>query len=113
MRRALAVTYDALVQCHGCGLLQRNPPLPAGGAVRCGTLLHRKISNELDRTLALVVTGLILFVIANSFPLLGSDHRNDPVYRGRGPIPAGHVGPGPGGFLDLHPGTRGCDWCCS
>jgi len=73
MCRALAVTYDALVQCHECGLLQRNPPLPAGGAVRCGrcgTLLHRKIPNEPDRTLALVVTGLILFVIANSFPLL-------------------------------------------
>ncbi|MCB2262809.1 MAG: PqiA/YebS family transporter subunit [Candidatus Thiosymbion ectosymbiont of Robbea hypermnestra] len=64
---------DALIQCHACGLLQRNPPLPAGGAVRCGrcaTMLRRHIPEGAERALALILAGLILFVIANGFPLL-------------------------------------------
>lgn len=64
---------DRLVQCHACGLLQRNPPLPPGGAARCGrcgTTLHRNRPDSLDRTLALTLAGLILFIVANSFPFL-------------------------------------------
>jgi paraquat-inducible protein A len=64
---------DALTQCHECGLLQRNPPLPLGGAARCGRCganLHRNIPDSLDRTLALAVAGIVLFIVANSFPFL-------------------------------------------
>ena len=64
---------DALVQCHECGLLQRNPPLPVGAAarcVRCDGALHRNLPDSLDRTLALTIAGLVLFAIANSFPFL-------------------------------------------
>ncbi len=59
--------------CEECDLLQRTPPLPPRGTaccVRCGHQLHRHRPASLDRTLAFALTGLILFVVANSFPFL-------------------------------------------
>ena len=64
---------DALTQCEECGLLQRNPPLPEGASsrcARCGSTLHRNRADSLDRTLALTLAGILLFIIANSFPFL-------------------------------------------
>lgn len=69
---------DALTECPECGLLQRNPPLPRGGSsecVRCGMVLHRDRPDSLNRTLALTLAGLILFVIANAFPFLSFEMR--------------------------------------
>lgn len=66
-------SVNRLVACHECDLLNRVPKQPVGGAARCrrcGAVLHRCIPNSLDRTLALTFSGLILFLIANSFPLL-------------------------------------------
>ncbi len=65
--------FDPLTECKECGLLQRNPALPAGGSsacARCGCVLHRQRPDSLNRTLALTIAGLALFVIANSFPFL-------------------------------------------
>ncbi|NEX22191.1 paraquat-inducible protein A [Thiorhodococcus mannitoliphagus] len=65
--------HDALTECLECGLLQRNPVLPPGGAAecsRCGSLLHRDRPDSLNRTLALTIAGMVLFVVANSFPFL-------------------------------------------
>ena len=65
--------HDGLTLCEECDLLQRNPPLPpraAARCVRCGYQLHRHRPASLDRTLALALTGMILFVVANSFPFL-------------------------------------------
>ncbi len=59
--------------CPACDLLQQSPPLPPGGTAhcaRCGHALHRNRPNSIDRTLALTITGLTLFVIANTFPFL-------------------------------------------
>ena len=47
--------------------------MPEGGTAkcsRCGALLSQHKPNSLERTLALTVTGLILFVVANLFPFL-------------------------------------------
>jgi len=44
-----------------------------GGAARCtrcGATLHRNVPDSLDRTLALTIAGIVLFVVANSFPFL-------------------------------------------
>ena len=65
--------HDALTECPECGLLQRNPALPPGGSsecARCGCVLHRDRPDSLNRTLALTIAGLTLFVIANGFPFL-------------------------------------------
>ena len=58
--------------CEECDLLQRSPLPPRGSShcVRCGHQLHRHRPASLDRTLAFALTGLILFIVANSFPFL-------------------------------------------
>ncbi len=61
------------IACQECDLLHEFTPVPEGATAycaRCGAVLYRRIANALDRTLAMALTGLILFVIANSFPFL-------------------------------------------
>jgi paraquat-inducible protein A len=67
---------DPITECHECGLLQRIPPSPPGGGVRCGRcgcVLHRSRPDSLDRTLALTLAGIVLFIVANAFPFLSLD----------------------------------------
>jgi len=59
--------------CHECDLLHRLPTVSGNVTLkcsRCGAILHRKRKNSLERTLALTLAGLILFVLANAFPFL-------------------------------------------
>lgn len=59
--------------CHECDFLQTIPPLPEGaGALcaRCGSLLVRHRPGNLQRPLALLTAGAILFVLFNAFPFL-------------------------------------------
>lgn len=63
-----------LVACPGCDLLQRLPEVPVGSVAhckRCDLVLWRRREDRLDVTLALTLTAAILFVIANSIPMLG------------------------------------------
>jgi paraquat-inducible protein A len=55
-------------------LLQRLPDLPLGASARCPRCdkeLWRRRPDSLDRTLALSVAAAILYVVANSVPMLG------------------------------------------
>jgi paraquat-inducible protein A len=64
---------DDLIACHECDLIHRVKPLPKKGIAncsRCGSVLYRHKPNSLERTLALSLAGLVLFVLANSFPFL-------------------------------------------
>lgn len=64
---------ERVVECHDCGLRQRQPHLPPGQAVecaRCGAVLHRFTRDPLGRALAFAVTGLVLFVISISLPIM-------------------------------------------
>ncbi|WP_054034360.1 paraquat-inducible protein A [Desulfatitalea tepidiphila] len=64
---------NSYIACHDCDLLHRRQPLPPAGVAtcsRCGTVLYRSRRNSLDRTLAMAVCGLILFIIANLSPFL-------------------------------------------
>jgi paraquat-inducible protein A len=64
---------DTLIACHECDLLHQRQPLPQGGTamcVRCGAKLYSRKRNSLDRVLALTIAGLVLFFIANAYPLL-------------------------------------------
>jgi paraquat-inducible protein A len=63
-----------LIACHDCDLLQRATPLPEGGTARCprcGAVLYRRRSDGLNRTLAYALGAATLFVVANSFPIVG------------------------------------------
>lgn len=65
-----------LVACHECDLLQTEPALLPGQTarcVRCDAFLARNPPDSLDRTLALTLTALVLYVIANAWPLVGLD----------------------------------------
>ncbi len=65
-----------MIACHECDALQRIPelgPHSADRAVcchRCGARLHRLGGYDLNRPLALALTALILFVIANAYPMV-------------------------------------------
>jgi len=62
-----------LVACHDCDLLIELPPLADRAAARCPRcqyVLARGAHETIERTVALTVAALILFVAANAFPLL-------------------------------------------
>ena len=59
--------------CPDCDLIQALPPLgrnEVANCVRCHAVLLRSKTNSIDRSLAFAITGLILFILANLFPLL-------------------------------------------
>jgi len=64
----------SLVACLHCDLLQRLPDLAPGGSARCTRCdkeLWRRREDSLNRTLALSLAAAVLYVIANSVPMLG------------------------------------------
>ena len=69
-----AVAEASLVACLHCDLLQRIPELEPGGSARCPRCnkeLWRRREDSLNRTLALTLAAVVLYVIANSVPMLG------------------------------------------
>jgi paraquat-inducible protein A len=68
------VAYISLIACPQCDLLQRLPRLPPGASARCPRCneeLRRRREDSLNRTLALTLAASVLYVIANSVPMLG------------------------------------------
>jgi paraquat-inducible protein A len=62
-----------LIACHDCGLLHELPELPHGTkaiCTRCGGLLRSQSVDGLTRAFALNLAALLLFGVANSFPLM-------------------------------------------
>ena len=62
------------VACPACDLLQQIPPLPPGGKARCprcGETLGSRPADPLDRPLALTIAAAIVFIVANTQPLMG------------------------------------------
>jgi paraquat-inducible protein A len=62
-----------LIACHECDLLHRVTSVPPGSVARCcrcGCVLSRPKRDSLERTLALTVSGLVLFALSNVFPFL-------------------------------------------
>jgi paraquat-inducible protein A len=67
------VSDTSLVGCPQCDLLQRLPDLAPGASARCPRCneeLWRRREDSLNRTLALAVAAAILYVVANSVPML-------------------------------------------
>jgi len=72
--RVEKMTTGHIMACHDCDLLHRLPAVADGmraSCCRCGAALARPKRNGLERALALAVTGLVLLLLANSFPFLG------------------------------------------
>jgi paraquat-inducible protein A len=64
----------SLLACPDCDLLQRLPDLEPGGSARCPRCdfeLWRRRDDSRHRTLPLTLAALVLYAVANSFPMLG------------------------------------------
>ena len=64
---------DNLIICHQCFTLHEEHPIQDGTkacCVECGGILYRYDTKLIDHGLALSMTGLIFFVLANVFPLV-------------------------------------------
>jgi paraquat-inducible protein A len=64
----------SVIACLDCDLLQRIPEVPNGASVRCPRCnkeLWRHKPDSLNRTFALTLAALVLYIIANSVPMLG------------------------------------------
>ncbi len=64
---------DDLVACHECDLLMRKPKLALGEKAqcpRCGYELYAHRHNVVERSLALVIAALLLYVPANFLPIM-------------------------------------------
>jgi len=71
--RRLMTHKSQLVACHECDLLQRLPVAPATGRSRCHRckiVIHHHGRDLVNIPLALAVTGVVLFLLSNYFPLL-------------------------------------------
>jgi paraquat-inducible protein A len=68
------LTTMETVACPDCDLLQNIPELPPGGKARCprcGHTVATRSRDPLNLPLALTLTAAIVFIIANTTPLMG------------------------------------------
>jgi paraquat-inducible protein A len=68
-----------LIACHECDALLSRRSLPrrtTAHCPRCGTLLYRAMSSNLDRVCAITLAALITFLIAQAFPIVELDAKN-------------------------------------
>ena len=64
----------SLVACLHCDLLQHIPEVPAGASARCPRCdkeMWRHKPDSYNRTFALTIAALVLYLIANAVPMLG------------------------------------------
>lgn len=65
-----------LIACHDCAAIYRRTaiaPNATANCLRCDAVLYRNIPDSLNRSLALYIAALMLWVIANLFPFLGME----------------------------------------
>jgi paraquat-inducible protein A len=66
----------SLIVCPACDLVHRGAVMSAGErtrCVRCRAVLHRPPQAELDSAIAIALSALVLFVLANFYPLVEFD----------------------------------------
>jgi paraquat-inducible protein A len=70
---ALTAKERSLAHCHGCGKLN---PVPSGhlqarlSCPRCGAELHLRKPDSINRTWALLIAAIILYIPANLLPVM-------------------------------------------
>jgi paraquat-inducible protein A len=68
------IADPTLIACLHCDLLQRLPEIAPGASARCPRCdkeLWRHREDSLNRTFALTIAAAMLYIIANSVPMLG------------------------------------------
>ena len=62
-----------VIACHECGTVHRLPAMPDDTIARCiacGAKIFIRFERSVERTLALYLAALVLFLVANAFPIL-------------------------------------------
>ena len=62
-----------IINCHACDNTHHMPDIPEHARAlchHCGALLYRHVPNSLDRSIALYLTALFLFLFSNLFPFI-------------------------------------------
>ena len=70
----IVATQSSYKACADCGYIHELPSVKAGSQVecgRCGSSLYKERRQWVDRSVALSLTGLVLFVVANVYPFIG------------------------------------------
>jgi paraquat-inducible protein A len=70
----IAAADPALIACAHCDLIQRLPNLTSAASARCPRCnreLWRRHDDWLNRTTALAITAAVLYIVANTVPMLG------------------------------------------
>ncbi len=71
---------SSLIVCHACDLVHRLDPVSTPArirCVRCRAEIYRTNGVSLEAALAIACTGLLLFIIANVYPLVALKVGND------------------------------------
>ena len=66
-------TAGEVIACHECGTVHRLPAMPDDTIARCtacGAKIFIRFERSVERTLALYLAALVLFVVGNAFPIL-------------------------------------------
>ena len=61
---------EGLAACHTCAKLA---PAELHRCPRCGAAIHLRLTDSLDRTIALLITAAILYIPANLLPIMTTD----------------------------------------
>ena len=63
-----------MIGCHACGLVCKTPDRDLGGShcPRCATRLQQRKPASLERTLALLLAGIIFYIPANLLPVMNT-----------------------------------------
>ena len=74
------MTRAELLACPECDLLQSDSAMPRPRkalCARCGAILYQRHDHGLERTAALTAAALVLFTIANAFPIVSLELQGD------------------------------------
>lgn len=71
MNTEMSALAQGLIRCHDCGYLTKIPAAGRPSHCRlCGSSLHARLPNSMQRTLALLISAFLLYIPANLYPIM-------------------------------------------
>lgn len=74
MKKNSSALEQGFIRCHDCGQLTYVPLVGAMAlpphCVRCNSVLHSRLPRSLERTCAFILSGYVLYIPANIFPIM-------------------------------------------
>ena len=70
MKTEVTALSQGLLRCHDCGCLVKQEAQSHQHCPRCDSLLHTRLPHSLQRTTALLLSGYLLYIPANIFPIM-------------------------------------------